>query len=293
MLASLPRVTLLLQSWLGTGSDSSPLLFVPCKHTNADALATLATVFRGPDRVDYEPIDEYDEMTIRLSTTDYDAETAATRAVYLFYAYHHAGFLSDILGHADIATLPEKAFAACEVISSIIEAQFAPLPGNADTTSTEPTSLNPAQPPTSLRALPTETQLPTLLHLPPGTTLPPTTPLADLNGILASPIRETLLPWLLRPRDPGSSISARHGMDSLQYKLYARQWEIFLSFHKKLTALEKDRVEREDRGEVLPAGWVPLTEVTDVLAAAELKLRREDPSVWRPEARAEVATLGA
>ena len=245
VLISMPRVSLLPQRHLGIGRRSSPLLIVPCKLTSPEALNALAIVFSGRIQsspyMDVEDIQELQTLVFQTSpnttdtnmsnadSTDAVSEPAAARALYLSYLHYHDNFYSDLITHAETVALPELALAAINLIMSIINAIWSPLPteNHFDTNTT----------PKSMTDLPSETELSSLL---PGQAGTPTQllPIDGAAALLASPGREKVLPWLLRPPQTFSNlVGGRGDAESAAYKIAMAKWDCLKMLHAKLKLL--------------------------------------------------------
>jgi len=116
VLSALPRSALLPQATLGTDRQSSPLLQIPNKVTNEDALHTLSKILGGPRVGD--------------GTVQALIEQESQTAPILFHLYFHyyPSLFADLITHADTVALPNKALAALTLLSSIVSAKW--LPGS-------------------------------------------------------------------------------------------------------------------------------------------------------------------
>ncbi|KAI4728668.1 hypothetical protein E4T49_03494 [Aureobasidium sp. EXF-10728] len=124
ILASMPRSSLLpaTNNW-----NSSPLSLLPSKSTNADVLATLATIFHGPSK---QEIINYPSMSPLMDTTHtahWKSEAQAAYALYYLYLNHNPLLFADLVRHASIVALRENALAAISCIRSIGTANWLPL----------------------------------------------------------------------------------------------------------------------------------------------------------------------
>ncbi|KAK7533884.1 uncharacterized protein J3D65DRAFT_556616 [Phyllosticta citribraziliensis] len=142
VLSSLPRATLLPESealW-----DSKPLALVPLnRHTNADALRTLATVFHGPD-TSKEITFPAPVATPNSSATApgrIEAESNAARILYYLYTTDNSGFASEITQCAETLALKETAIAALDFVKAVATANWStsasstiPVPSNFPST---------------------------------------------------------------------------------------------------------------------------------------------------------------
>ncbi|KAF2761474.1 hypothetical protein EJ05DRAFT_473971 [Pseudovirgaria hyperparasitica] len=117
ILSSLPR-TSIFPSHPGAFMTESALALVPTLQTNPDALNALATIFHGPT----EPRPAVTDMIMSSDRWDIEAEAAAG----LFWLYYstHPSLFKDLVRHADIAALPQTAFAAINLLRAIITATW-------------------------------------------------------------------------------------------------------------------------------------------------------------------------
>jgi len=245
VLISMPRVSLLPQRHLGNGRQSSPLLIVPCKVTSPEALNALAIVFSGrihssphmnvegiqgpPILVSQTSPTTTDTTMSNAESTDALSEPAAARALYICYLHYHDTFYSDLITHAETVALPEKALAAINLIMSIINAKWSPLPteNQFDTNTTSK----------SMTDLPSETELSSLLPHQARTPAQPL-PIDGAAALLASPGREKVLPWLLRPPQTFSNlVGGRGDAESAAYKIAMAKWDCLKMLHAKLKTL--------------------------------------------------------
>ena len=245
VLASLPRAALLPQSRLtGQSGRPSPLLLVPCMHTNVDALHTLARVFAGPASSRLTPVHERTKVDIEWtlastssaadadanddSSADVRTEAAAARACFIMYLHYHPTLFSDIVLHAETVALPQKALAALSLLSAIISATWEALPA----TSTH----IPGSAPTTLLALPPESAL--LGALPRVPDLPPVYATTGIEVVLQSPVREVMVPFLLRAPQVFSNLVGGLGdAESAAYKVAMAKWDVFRVFRERLRTL--------------------------------------------------------
>lgn len=238
VLTSLPRVALLPQRRLGTGRQLSPLLLVPSKITNADALNALAVILHGPSKPRAEDL-TYGVNGFSASDTaesQYDkGEAAAAYALYVTYIRYHETLIADLITHADTVALPEKALAAINLLAALASANYAPLPSD-DTSSSvasfDHSSGTPSQRPTPT---PTPTQLATLLTLSSPTHLPT----FSASPLLTSTAgRDKLLPWLCRPPQTFSNlVGGRGDAESSAYKIATARFDLVLIAQKAVESL--------------------------------------------------------
>ena len=220
VVASLPRIALLPQNRLGVSRQSSPLLSIPSKSTNADALNTLASICRGPhgsNKVSSDSDAINDTPALR------DAEAAAARAVFAYYVAHHPTLFADLVTHAEIVALPEKAKAAINIIASIACANWQPLPAT--------NGYSESETPQSILSLPSEEKLTTLL--PPGAQ--PEVASTGIGSLLAPGAREAVFPFLLRPAQKFANlVGGRGDPESNAYKVATAKWDCLVLVQKKL-----------------------------------------------------------
>jgi len=247
VLVSLPRVALLPQQPTNNNNPTSPLLLLPTKTTNPDALHALATVFSGrltdstqaidtgtitfpPQSHDTDIPMTDDDAPPQTSPPTTNTESAAARALFLLYLTHNPTLFTNLTTHADLLALPEKALAAISLISALISARWATLPTTTTTTSTDNTTI--------------PFYLPTESSLFPTTAAPaPTTPITLLLSATHS-IRGTLLPWLLRPPQTFAGlVGGRGDAEGAAYKVAVAKWECLALFRRTLGEAVGDDVE--------------------------------------------------
>ncbi|KAK8170993.1 hypothetical protein BKA80DRAFT_315059 [Phyllosticta citrichinensis] len=142
VLSSLPGATLLPESealW-----DSTPLALVPLnRHTNADALRTLATVFHGPDTPEEItfPAPVVTPNSSATSPARIEAESGAARILYYLYTTDNSSFASEITQCAETLALKETAIAALDFVKAVATANWStsasstiPVPSNFPST---------------------------------------------------------------------------------------------------------------------------------------------------------------
>ena len=229
VLVSLPRVCLLPQTMYGIGRQSSPLLLIPSKNTNADALNSLASVFGGPPPTvtqtatsQGEMIDDSQPSGISDRTK---AEAAAARALYALYYSYNDSLFANLVDHANIVALPDKSLAALNLISSLANAEWDDLP-------IENRYIESAIP-TSTALLPSEDKLKSLL---PAAARPADiVARSGIEALLQSPTREHVFPFLLRPAQVFAHlVGGRGDPESNAYKIAMGKWDCLLLVHKQL-----------------------------------------------------------
>ncbi|WPG99457.1 Hypothetical protein R9X50_00227100 [Acrodontium crateriforme] len=200
LLACLPRKLLLptgTQSW-----NSNILAQIPSQASNADALATLATIFHGPSA----PIIEYPPSSPLQSTNDSaaDEEAACARALYYHYIAHNPSFWNHIVKHANTVALSDVALSAIAILSAVITANWpTSTPSNAND----------------------------------GLQLPTTIATADTGciAILTPPALEHTLPYLFSPAPSFSNIVGGRGdTESAAYRVAAAKFEALQALHAHL-----------------------------------------------------------
>ncbi|KAI5251848.1 hypothetical protein E4T42_03934 [Aureobasidium subglaciale] len=144
ILASMPRSSLLPpnNNWMW-----SPLSLLPSKSTNADVLATLATIFHGPSK---QEIINYPASSPLMDTTHdavWKSEAQAAYALYYLYLNHNPTLFADLAHHASIIALRENALASISLIRSIATANWLPLTDNSTPTASD---FHASLPPTAL-----------------------------------------------------------------------------------------------------------------------------------------------
>ena len=170
---------------------------IPSRSTNPDALFTLATIFRGPERreIRFPP-------TSQAGNVDGDAtiveEAAAARALYFNYLASNPRFWQDVVTHADTVALTDQALAALGCLKSVILANW---------------STNPDMP------LPSTIATPESGHL----------------AILSPPALEYTLPYLLKPPQTFSNlVGGRGDSESSAYKIAAAKFDALRALHDRL-----------------------------------------------------------
>jgi len=261
ILASLPRLSLLPQRSRGTGKQSSPLLLIPSKITNADALTALSIILHSPSRGKIEELtygtNGFKPASLSNSTTEAnDTNASAIYALWTSYLHYHDSFYADLLTHADTLAFPDRALAAINLIFAIASSQYSPLPDDtsAESTTTPPiptttatTTLSDHSIPSHqassstspIPTIPTATQLATLLSLPPASLLPP---INAHSPVLSPSARSTLLPWLLRPpKSFAHLVGGRGDAESAAYRAAMARWELVLLVKRKVEVYMEDR----------------------------------------------------
>lgn len=235
VLVSLPRIALLPQSGLGIGRHSTPLLLVPSKNTSADALHTLATVFNGPHNTppdsrasSAEPATPREDTPRAVIRSELEAEAAAARAVFFVYYVYNDTLFADLVDHASIVALPEKALAALSVISAVASANWSSLPAE--------TAFLDTAPPRNGASLPSESKLQSMR--PPTSRVPDTVAECGIEALLQRPAREQVFPFLLRPAQTFTYlVGGRGDPESNAYKVAMGKWDCLQIMQRELIAL--------------------------------------------------------
>lgn len=214
LLASLPRACLLPETGGGQVSwNSSPLALIPSKLTNADALNTLATIFRGPTQQETITYPPSSPMT-NQSEPKTDAEAQAARALYYLYLNYNPTFFADLVKHAETIALEDQALAAVNVMASIIKSHWLPLSETA----------------TATGSLPTEKDLHAMLPNPPTAT-----PVTGALAVLTPPSLEHSLPYLLRPPQTFSNLVGGVGdTENSAYKVAMAKFDALKALHERV-----------------------------------------------------------
>lgn len=112
VLSSLPRSTLL------SLENDNPVLALPSRAANTDALNCLATIFHGPlaKILTFPPRQE--------GKANEDEELKAAQALYAQYLTHSDRMWSDIVTHADTVALAPQALAAINLVRAVLTAQW-------------------------------------------------------------------------------------------------------------------------------------------------------------------------
>ena len=224
VLTSLPRVTLLSSS----SRTSSPFLKLPTKPANANALASLATIFHGPES-DLSLADPSFSASNDDATTS-TAEAAAARALYFVYLAHYPNFWSDAVAAAEILSLPENALAAITLMSAVTTSKWAALP-------TTPASSS------ARYALPTESQL---ARLAPSTS--GDLPSSGIWALLVPPALNTVLPFLFKPPQGYSNLvgAGRGDPEGNVWKVASARFDVLRKFYARLKVAAEGRDELKE-----------------------------------------------
>ncbi|KAH0290673.1 hypothetical protein M436DRAFT_71106 [Aureobasidium namibiae CBS 147.97] len=207
ILASLPRSALLPtnNNW-----SSSPLSLLPSKHTNADVLATLATIFHGPSK---QEIINYPASSPLMNTTHdatWKSEAQAAYALYYLYLNHNPSLFADLVQHANIIALRETALAAISLIRSIVTANWLPL---SETSTPSSDAFRAALPSTALA----EQQ-------------------KGFLAILSPPSLEHTLPYLLSPTQSFSNLVGGVGdTENSAYRVAMSKFECLKEVYNRLS----------------------------------------------------------
>jgi hypothetical protein len=102
---------------LALGSNN-PVLSIPSRAANTDALNCLATIFHGPIQ---EPLTFPTPQTPKPNEAN---EIKAAAALYNQYLTHNARLWTDVVTHADTVALKEQALAAIALVKSILTARW-------------------------------------------------------------------------------------------------------------------------------------------------------------------------
>ena len=124
VISTLPRVVLL------HTSSHNPLYSIPVNPPNADALNTLAAIFRGPPKESSSD-----------APPDVKHEATAARALYFLYAKNTSNLWQRVVEVAETIAIKENALAAINLIDAVIGSYWEPLPERHDESVEEPFSL--------------------------------------------------------------------------------------------------------------------------------------------------------
>ncbi|SLM34116.1 hypothetical protein LPUS_02800 [Lasallia pustulata] len=222
VVASLPRVCLVPQT-----RESTPLFLIPAKPANADALHTLAAVFRGPLVASAISKTSSNRPVFETSTNDPEA----ARTLYFLYLRQHPAFWTHVVNAAEAVALKDNALAAVELMSAVIGANWHPLPHVSEESSSQSPYL-----------LPTESELADMCGSP-NQQLPPSGVLA----ILASPALEVVLPYLLRPAQTFSNlVGGRGDTESAAYRVAVAKHDALILLHQKLKDVAQETTGLEE-----------------------------------------------
>ncbi|KAI5210948.1 hypothetical protein AUEXF2481DRAFT_39072 [Aureobasidium subglaciale EXF-2481] len=206
ILASMPRSSLLPpnNNWMW-----SPLSLLPSKSTNADVLATLATIFHGPSK---QEIINYPASSPLMDTTHdavWKSEAQAAYALYYLYLNHNPTLFADLAHHASIIALRENALASISLIRSIATANWLPLTDNSTPTASD---FHASLPPTALA----EQQ-------------------KGFLAILSPPSLEYTLPYLLSPAQTFSNLVGGVGdTENSAYRVAMSKFECLKEEYNRL-----------------------------------------------------------
>ena len=180
IISTLPRVVLL------NTSSHNPLYSIPVNPPNADALNTLAAIFRGPSKGSSAEV-----------PTDIKHEAAAARALYFLYAKNTSNLWQRVVDIAETVAIKENSLAAINLIDAVLGSYWEPLPERHDENEG------------NLYFLPTTAELD---HRVPhrGGPLAASGALAILTG----PGQTTVIPYLLKP-------AQTYGLGDTQSAAYA------------------------------------------------------------------------
>ncbi|KIW08284.1 uncharacterized protein PV09_01203 [Verruconis gallopava] len=128
VLASIPRSTL-----LALGS-SNPVLAIPSRVANADALRCLATIFHGP-RVDDGSNSNVVTFPAPAHLPTDAEELKAAQALYSQYLAHNPRLWTDATTHADTIALKDQALASIHLLTSVLSARWGGLAAVMDDSS--------------------------------------------------------------------------------------------------------------------------------------------------------------
>lgn len=225
LLSALPRLALLPQPFLGTSTESSPLLLLPTTVTNPDVLHTLAKILSGPSsEITFPPADPDPGSGINVT------EAPSARLLFYLYLEHHPTLFKDLITHADTVALPEKALAALTFLGAVIAASWS----SATDIDTSNLSL-PSEITTALQATTQNLRSPL--------------PINSIDTLLRPPARDVILPFLLAPpRQFTNLVGGRGDSESAAYRIAMGRWDLVLLFKKRLDAYMPERGGGEDVG---------------------------------------------
>ncbi|MCJ1473999.1 hypothetical protein MMC13_002655 [Lambiella insularis] len=202
VLSSLPRITLLP---LPHASSHSPLFSIPIDSPSADALNTLAAVFRGPS--------SRSSSSDKIKRTNKGGEAAAARALYLYYMKLHPDLWQRVVSVAEIIAIKENALAAINLMDAVIGAYWEPLPVQLEEESGTSFSL------------PIEAELERQF---PQRDRP--LPIAGTIAILSGSAQTNVIPYLLKP----AQNFGRGDAQSAAYAVAVAKQETVIHLHRKL-----------------------------------------------------------
>ncbi|KAF2097015.1 hypothetical protein NA57DRAFT_77266 [Rhizodiscina lignyota] len=217
VLASVTREFLLPSS-----SALSPLLSIPTRPANADALNTLATVFHGPD-TPKESITFPPQATSTIATAREKPESVAAQKLYVAYLSHNSRMWQDVISTAETVAIKDAALAAINLICAVATARWSSEP-DGDTAMS-------------------------------GTTDVGATSHTGIEALLSPPTLTSVLPYLLRPPQQFSNlVGGRGDAEGAAYKVAAAKFDALKVVQKRLEAWIEEDAESESvqmrRGEL-------------------------------------------
>ena len=222
VLASLPRVCLIPRM-----GGSSPLFLIPAKPANADALHTLAAVFRGPPVGSAFSKTPSEQPVKENSIT----EPEAARVLYFLYLRQHPGFWAHVVNAAEAVALKDNALAAIELMSDVICANWRLLSREPEESSPQPRY-----------SLPTESELALMCGFP-NQQFPPSGALA----IFSSPALDAVFPYLLRPAQTFSNlVGGRGDTESVAYRVAVAKHDALILLNRKLEDVAQDDIRYQE-----------------------------------------------
>ncbi|OCL10015.1 hypothetical protein AOQ84DRAFT_316089 [Glonium stellatum] len=217
ILASVPRTSLVPRISTGLAWDECPALFIPIKTINADALKTLATIFRGPIEPEtvYPPPDTSSvPLTVQPAPTRELSERSYARLLLSLYLTKYPSAFSDLVRHADTVAVKETALAALVLLRAIITANWAPIPASSNTSSD-----------------------PILARL-------NNFPQSGVEVILDPAVSGGVLPYLLKPATTFSGlVGGRGDAESAAYQVAMAKFDVLRVLGEKVKGLEPPRRE--------------------------------------------------
>ncbi|KAF2843462.1 hypothetical protein M501DRAFT_919604, partial [Patellaria atrata CBS 101060] len=120
LLSSLPRQALVpdvTMSW-----EQSPLALLSPKLSNPDVFHTLARVFHGPPAKEITMTTSISSPWRTSNEPQVDRERVNARTLYQLYDSRNPDFWKEVVSHAKIVAMKEKALAAIDLISAVITA---------------------------------------------------------------------------------------------------------------------------------------------------------------------------
>ena len=233
VLGSMPRITLI--SGNGPGD---PYFQVPSRPISVDGLEAIVQGF-GDAKQDTA-------LDLADPTPFIENEKAAGMVLYSQYLEEHQNFWTQVINAAETLALRDNCLAAHAVIKTAIEAEWAPLP---------------SEPSNAEYPLPTDRQLSDSCPL-----YREFHPTSGVMAVMTSPALDVVVPYLLRPVPPFSSLDK----ESTAYRISVVKRDILRILRVKLTAVVANANDEETQRE-----WI---DVLNTINAVANQVPSQDPN---------------